>query len=115
MAVIVSLSGSIKLADLPADIRDSATIYELTTDGVTPSPTVLRRREDLEAFRMAYQELLGTIGQQHGRLDAIDFFPAVPAPVAVLCGRELLPKVHPQLRVFDFDRETGGFTFQLAV
>jgi len=33
----------------------------------------------------------------------------------VLCGRELLPKVHPQLRVFDFNKETGGFTFQLTV
>jgi hypothetical protein len=30
-------------------------------------------------------------------------------------GRELLPKVHPKLRVFDFNKETGGFTFQLTV
>ena len=115
VAVIVSLSGSIKLEDLPADIQNGSTIYELTVEGVTPSPTILRRREDLEAFRVAYQELLGTIGQQHGRLDTIDFFPAVPAPVAVLCGRELLPKVHPQLRVFDFDKQAGGFAYQLTV
>ena len=101
--------------DLPTDIRKTATIYELTLDGTTPSPTFLRGRQDLEAFRVAYQELLGTIGQQHGRLEEIDFFPAVPAPVAVLCGRELLPKVHPKLRVFDFNKETGGFTFQLTV
>jgi hypothetical protein len=64
---------------------------------------------------VAYQELLGTIGQDHGRLDEIDFFPAVPAPVAVLCGRELLPKVHPRLRVFDFNKQTSGFAFQLTV
>lgn len=115
LAVVVSLSGSIGLDDLPSDVRDTATIYELTLDGTVPSPTFLRRRQDLEAFRVAYQELLGTIGQRHGRQEEIDFFPAVPAPVAVLCGRELLPKVHPKLRVFDFNKETGGFTFQLTV
>jgi len=115
VAVLLSLSGSISLADLPADVRETATVYELTLDGRAPNPTFLRRRQDLEAFRVAYQELLGTIGQQHGRLEEIDFFPAVPAPVAVLCGRELLPKVHPKLRVFDFNKETGGFTFQLTV
>lgn len=115
VAVVVSISGSIKLADLPAGVRNGATVYELTVDGVTPSPTILRRRADIEAFRVAYQELLGTIGQRHGRLETVDFFPAVPAPVAVLCGRELLPKVHPQLRVFDFDKQNGGFAYQLTV
>ena len=48
-------------------------------------------------------------------LDTIDLFPAVPAPIAVLCGRELLPKVHPKLRVYDNDRDAGGFTFKLEV
>jgi hypothetical protein len=115
VAVVVSLSGSIGLRDLPGNVRETATIYELTLEGTVPSPTFLRRRQDLEAFRVAYQELLGTIGQQHGRLEEIDFFPAVPPPVAVLCGRELLPKVHPKLRVFDFNKGTGGFTFQLTV
>jgi hypothetical protein len=115
VAVVVSLSGSISAADLPPDVRDTATVYEMTLEGIAPSPTFLRRRQDLEAFRVAYQELLGMIGQQHGRLDEIDFFPAVPAPVAVLCGRELLPKVHPKLRVFDFNKQTGGFSYQLTV
>jgi hypothetical protein len=115
VAIVVSLSGSIDREDLPADVRETATLYELTLDGVTPSPTFLKRREDLDAFRLAYQELLGQIGQTHGRLEEIDFFPAVPAPVAVLCGRELLPKVHPKLRVYDFNKQTGGFSFQLTV
>ena len=45
----------------------------------------------------------------------IALFPAVPAPVAVLCGRERLPKVHPALHVYDYDKNAGGFTFQLEV
>jgi hypothetical protein len=115
VAIVLSLSGSVKVDDLPAGIRESATVYEMTLENATPTPTFLRTRQDLEAFRVAYQELLGTIGQEHGALDEIDLFPAVPAPIAVLCGRELLPKVHPRLRVFDNDRSAGGFSLQLTV
>lgn len=115
VAVVLSLSGSIKLEDLPADVRDSATVYEMTLNNGAPTPTFLRTRQDLEAFRVGYQELLGRIGQAHGTLPEIDLFPAVPAPIAVLCGRELLPKVHPKLRVYDNDKSVGGFTYQLTV
>jgi hypothetical protein len=58
---------------------------------------------------------LGLVVNKHGLLETIDVFPAVPAPIAVLCGRELLPKVHPKLRVFDYDKLQGGFTFKLEV
>lgn len=115
VAVVLSLSGSIKLESLPADVRDQATVYEMTLENVTPTPTFLRTRQDLEAFRIAYQELLGMIGQRHGSLGEVELFPAVPAPIAVLCGRELLPKVHPKLRVYDNDKQKGGFTYQLTV
>ncbi len=50
-----------------------------------------------------------------GSTDELDLFPAVPAPVAVLCGRETLPKIHPALRVYDYDKTQGGFTYQLTV
>jgi hypothetical protein len=115
VALLVSLSGSIRIRDLPNVVRRSATIYSITLEGQTPRPTFLRTREDLERFRTAFQEALGLIGQNHGLLRSIDFFPAVPAPVAVLCGRELLPKVHPALRVWDYDKAKGEFNFQLEV
>jgi hypothetical protein len=115
VALILSLSGKIRLRDLPNDVRDSSTVYEMTLKDQTPQPTFLRYREELETFRIAYQELLGRIVEDHGLVRSIDCFPAVPAPIAVLCGRELLPKVHPALRVFDYDKTHGGFTFQLEV
>lgn len=115
VALLASLSGTIRIRDLPEDIRRSATIYTITLADQTPRPTFLRKRQDLEGFRTAYQKALGLISQKHGLVQAIEFFPAVPAPVAVLCGRELLPKVHPRLRVWDYDKKKGGFTFQLEV
>ena len=114
VALVFSLSGKIDLDRLPQVTRDSFSIYELTMDGVVPTTTFLRTRRDLEGFRLSYQELLGTIAQDHGRLEEIDVFPAVPAPVAVLLGREPLPRVHPKLRFFDQDQQTG-WTYQLTV
>lgn len=115
VALVLSLSGTIRLRDLPADTRRSSAIYELTLNGMTPQTTFLQQKRDLDAFRAVYQEAIATILQTHGPLGTIDLFPAVPAPIAVLCGRELLPKVHPKLRVYDNDRDAGGFTFKLEV
>ena len=115
VALILSLSGKVPLSSLPDAARRRDTIYEMTLLGATPSPTHLRQRRDLDRFRTAYAEALGEIVSRHGLLKTIDLFPAVPAPIAVLCGRELLPKVHPALRVWDYDKARGGFTFQLEV
>jgi hypothetical protein len=111
IALILSLSGEVPLDALPT----GGTVYEITLHDATPKPTYLRTRRDLEDFRLVYQEALGTIIKNHGLVKTIDVFPAVPAPVAILCGRELLPKVHPRLRVYDYDKTKDGFKFTLEV
>jgi hypothetical protein len=115
VALVLSLSGTIRIRDLAQAIPRGANVYGITLAGQTPRPTFLRTRQDLEGFRIAYQEALGLIVRQHGLSHPIELFPAVPAPVAVLCGRELLPKVHPAVRVWDYDKAKGGFTYQLEV
>jgi len=115
VALILSLSGTIPIGALPQEVRTNSTIYVITLRGQTPKPTFLRMRQDLEKFRVAYQDAIGHIVEHHGLLKAVDLFPAVPAPVAVLCGRELLPKVHPGLNVYDYDKATGGFNLALKI
>lgn len=115
LALLLSLSGRIPLSALPIQVRQKSTIYEITLRDTVPNPTFLRARRDLDAFRVIYQQALGTIIQRHGLRTPIDLFPAVPAPVAVLCGRELLPKVHASLRIHDYDKTKGGFHFALEV
>src|SRR5436190_4033327 len=61
VALILSLSGPIPIRSLPKDIRDSSTIYEITLSGITPNPTFLHLRQDLENFRIVYQQAIGTI------------------------------------------------------
>ena len=115
VALLLSLSGKIDLSTIPEHFAKQGSVYEILLTSQTPTPTFLRQRRDLEAFRITYQEALATITKNHGAIDRIALFPAVPAPVAVLCGRERLPKAHPALHVYDYDKNAGGFTFQLEV
>ena len=115
VALLLSLSGKIRLDLLPREVDEGFTVYELTLANLEPSPTFLRTKEDLSRFKDAYQAALRMILRDHGNLDAIHLFPATPAPIAVLCGRELLPKVDPALLVYDYDKRTGGFTLTLRV
>lgn len=115
VALVLSLSGTVRIEDLPHNIDDSFNVYEIALTGITPTPTFLRTREDLARFKDIYQASLREIMRDHGILNAIHFFPAVPAPIAVLCGRELFPKVDPRLLVYDYDKARGGFTLALEV
>jgi hypothetical protein len=113
VALVLSLSGKIDKESLPADVS-SGSIYELTlAGGKVPNPTFLQTRRDLEEFKNQYHVAISTIARDHPECKEIALFPAVPAPIAVLCGRELLPKVHPALKIYDNIKSKGGFVYQL--
>lgn len=115
VALVLSLSGSIDFNTLPEDFKNDATVYELTLNGMAPNPGFLRQEQDLKNFRDAYQRALREIGTNHGKIEQLHLFPAVPAPVAVACGRELMPKIDPIIVVHDDDKRHGGFKKILEV
>jgi len=115
VALVLSLSGTIHPEDLLGDVGARFTVYEITLATGAPNPNFLRRRADLEAFKKMYQDCLRRIRRAHPGIKSLSLFPAVPAPIAVLCGRELLPKVDPELRVFDSDKSQGGFVLKVVV
>lgn len=115
VAVVIELSGPSDIRELPPEIDRTFTIYRLGIAGRQPNLGCLRRREDLESFRKTYRDLLATIRKNHPGVREIHLFPAVPLPVAVCCGHDLLPKVHPALLVYDNDKKKGGFTFCVKV
>ncbi len=109
VALLLSLSGAVNVESLPAEIDERFSLYEITLANLAPNTGFLRLRQDLLGFQRIYQQALATIVKDHRLVDEIHLFPAVPAPVAVLCGREPLPKVHPTLVVYDFNKGKGGF------
>lgn len=115
VALVLPLSGPVKIKDLPVEIDSQFSIYEITLASGTPNPTYLRLKADVTEFRRIYQEALRAIAGNHRALREIHLFPAVPAPIAVLCGRELLPKVDPALVVYDYDKSQGGFQPTLRI
>jgi hypothetical protein len=115
VALVLSLSGSINPSTLPRKITAGSNIYELTLASSPPNPTFLKTRQDLEEFRNSYHLAVATILRDHPKLREFDLFPAVPAPIAVLCGRELLPKVHPAINVYDNQKNQGGFIYQITI
>lgn len=115
VALILSLSGPVDRAALPAEITSEFSIYEMTLDGVQATPDFLRSAQTLERFRKRYRALFSKLAESHGQFDELHVFPAVPAPIAVLLGHDLLPKVHPDLLAYDNDRTAGAFRLTLRI
>ena len=113
VALILSLSGRLALDQLPR--LDNFYVYEITLQGQIPNTDFLRTNSDLERFRQVYQQFLALVRDQHTSAETIHFFPAIPAPIAVVCGRELLHKIPPSLQVYDRSRQSGGFRYVLEV
>lgn len=115
VALLLSLTGKIDIADLPASIDKSFSVYEITLKNSPLSPFFLGLKESLDEFKSVYQIALRTIKANHGNIQAINLFPAVPAPIAVLCGRELLSKVDPELWIYDNDKRAINKGFNLIL
>lgn len=115
VALILSLSGKIDVADISSEIDESFSIYEITLKDTTLSPMLFGMKESLDGFKNIYQIALRTIKANHSNIQTINLFPAVPAPIAVLCGKELLPKVDPELSIYDNDKRNKNKGFNLIL
>lgn len=107
VAVILSLSGKVHEKEICEKFDTKPHVYELSIE--SPNPGFLGQQSKLKKFRSAYRNLLTQIRDRHGGDSVIHLFPAIPAPIAVLCGRELLPKSDPTMIVYDHEKDQGGF------
>ena len=108
VALIISLSGSIDVKDLPQNISSKYNIYRITLKTGIPTPVFLKSKKTLNNFKNIYQVAIRTIKKDQNT-KTIHLFPAMPAPIAVLCGRELLKKIDPDILVYDNNKQNGGF------
>ena len=113
VALVLSLSGSVALTAMPPEIDGRFTLYEITLRGQEPNVEFLRQREDLLMFRAIYRKALGSVVAAHEGLRQIHVFPAVPAPIAIACGQEVMPKAHPELVLYD--NVKGTFKYAITV
>lgn len=100
IAVMLSLSGTIPLTDLPADVQ-GLSVFEIQPVDATPNPNLFRSRATLEAFNRTYQNFLSELERTHRSANTIHLFLAAPITAAISCGRLLMRHVQPVLMVYD--------------
>ena len=107
VGLLLSLSASVDREAVSAVLEDGAPLYEVTVS--TPSRAWLKTSERLASFRTEYTDVVDEIERKHGKNIELHIFPAVPAPVAIECGRCLNAKVRPQIYLYDYLGPDDGY------
>ncbi|MBD3337583.1 MAG: SAVED domain-containing protein [Candidatus Lokiarchaeota archaeon] len=110
IAIILSVSGKISIDQLPSEITCAFTIAEISPENAPPNRNLLKNKCTLQSFRDVYEGLLRQIEKDYKKVKNIHIFPAIPAPVAIVCGRELLKEVSPSLLIYDRIDDEYKFT-----
>jgi hypothetical protein len=113
VVLVLSLSGTISLGNLPPAITEDATIYTIRPTGVTPNRNILRSSASLDAFAASYHQFLSELERDHPTVRDLTLFPSVPVSAAISLGRGLMRDSHPTLQIYD--RDGDGYAFALEI
>ncbi|MBK9107362.1 MAG: SAVED domain-containing protein [Saprospiraceae bacterium] len=113
VALVLSLSGKIGSKEYRTILGSEVPVFEIEVENAGPEFLMYKSR--LEKFRMLYRKTISDIRAKYGGECVIHLFPAIPSPIAVLCGKELLPKADPPVLVYDYDKNQGGFLPTLTI
>ena len=100
MPLILNVSGSIQINEIPSDLRELP-IFRLHPHDVTPAPDIIATRESLFSFREVVRSVLSTIEATYKDVRRLHVLGALPLSAAVALGRVHDPIVHPRLLIYD--------------
>jgi len=106
-ALNLSLSATIDNSRISQVLSVPHSIWTITIDD--PNNDFLKNRQQLQIFRTELRKLLDRIKAKHGESTVIHLFPAVPVSVAVEIGRIWMPKADLPIKVYEQNRNVGGF------
>ena len=89
VAILVALSDTINTEQYSDYIDNGYSIYRLTVE--EPNIHLIQSPMQIEEFSKVYRNLLNEIQKEHGVDSEIHILPAMPASIAVECGRVLIP------------------------
>jgi len=113
-ALVLSISGTINLDELPDEIPDDASLWAIAPVDVTPNRDVMSSPASLQSFALTYRNFLSMMEAHAPGVGTLDVFAAVPVAAAVTLGRELMRDVHPALRLYDRN-DNGSYVFSLEL
>lgn len=115
VALVVNLSGWIDRSELPPEITEDYTIYEISPHPPAEvGPSLISSPAALASFESEYRTFLARLERDHGKIAKAAIFPAVPVSAAVTLGRALMPDVSPVLVIYDRD-DQGNFVKAMEV
>lgn len=114
VALLLSLSGPIDRGLLPKTIMTSYDVYELKLNSDNPNYNFLRTEKDLYEFKKEFQNCISNIKSSYPGIKEIDLFPAVPAPVAILCGMSLNKNSDPSINIYNTHKKSN-FEYSLTI
>lgn len=112
-AILISISGMLDKEKVSEVVGKDCNVFEIAA--IKPGLDFLSSRLKLEMFCREYRQLLGRIRGFNGHTKELHLFCAAPSPVAVECGRAVLPKSDPPIRVYDFNKRKDGFVYALTI
>ena len=105
--VLVNVSGTIQRDELPPQLQ-LLPIYKVrANDDTVADANVIRSREDLKRFQVAFYELLGHIEERHKAVQTLHLLAAAPLSAAVSIGQAVNPQVFESIAVYH--RNGGGY------
>ena len=113
VALILSLSGKILNEEIEHIVDSKFGKYEIYIDN--PRVDFLQASSQLEQFRSIYRSTITEIREKHGHDITIHLFPAIPAPIAILCGKELFHSIDPEIIIYQKDKTDGKFKSAISI
>lgn len=110
-ALVLALSATITDKRVHDALGEEIRIWRISSPD--PHNDFLKSRDQLSAFRETARHTLDQIKASHGERAIIHVFPAVPVSVALDFGRIVMPKADLPLRIYDENKNNGGFVHAL--
>lgn len=113
VALNLSLSADINNDRLYQVLGQDLSIWTITIDN--PHNDFLKTKDTLSHFRKCLRTTLNEIKSKHGQNTLLHVFPAMPVSASIELGRVWQPKADMEMKIYDQNRKTGGFTEALLI
>lgn len=113
VALNLSLSGTIDNSRIYEVLGTNTSIWTVTINKTNND--FLRSKTQLAQFRSIMRTLYEDIKAEHGHETILNVFPACPIAIAIEIGRVRMPKADMPLRIYDENRNIGGFNYALDI
>lgn len=113
VALKLALSATVNDDRITSVLGEDTAIWSITCD--QPGNDIMRRKDDLAAYKDLLRELFDRIKAYHGEGVLLHIFPVVPASAAVETGRVWMPKADLAMKIYDQNRTAQAFVPTITI